>query len=141
MHDVEQERAGERAVAGHRGVGEDDVARLLAAEREVAPLELVEHVPVADGHLDELDVVAVEATPQPEVRHHGRDDGVAAQLVALLQVERAHRHDLVAVDEAAALVDRDDAVAVAVERESGVGTRRDDRLLELGRVGRAALVG
>ena len=51
-HGVEEEDAGERAVAGGGVVGEDHVARLLAAEGEVALLERVEHVAVADRRLD-----------------------------------------------------------------------------------------
>ena len=58
---------------------------------------------------------------------------------ARVQVERGDREDVVAVDDAALLVDRDHAVRVAVEREPGVGaaprrTARD----EPARVGRAA---
>ena len=55
------------------------------------------------------------------------DDRVVAQLAARVQVERGHRHDLVAVDELAALVDREHAVAVAVEREPERGAVLDDR--------------
>ena len=54
--------------------------------------------------------------------------GVAAQLAPLLQVECGDEHDLVAVDDGAVLVDRDDAVGVAVEREAGIGAELDDRL-------------
>ena len=52
-----------------------------------------------------------------------------------MEVERGDREDLVAVDERAAFVDRDDAVGVAVEREAGVGARDEHRLLEVGRGG------
>ena len=52
--------AGEDAVAGGGVVGEDHVARLLAAEREVALLERVEHVAVADRGLDHGDAVGLE---------------------------------------------------------------------------------
>ena len=77
VHDVEQQRAGERAVARRRIPGEHDVPRLLTSEREVVLLERVENVPVADGHLDELDAVGRETPPQTEVRHDGSDDRVA----------------------------------------------------------------
>ena len=39
----------------------------------------------------------------------------------VLEVERAHREHLVAVDDAALLVDRDHAVGIAVEGEPRVG--------------------
>ena len=79
-----------------------------------------------------------ERVPQAEVRHHRCDDGVTAELAAFVQVEGDDRQHLVAVDEVAALVDRDHAVGVAVERQARVGTRSHDGLLELGGVGRAA---
>ena len=84
----------------------------------------VEHVAVADGRLDHLDAVLGERAAQTEVRHHGRDDGVASELAAFVQIERDDRQHLVAVDEVAALVDRDHTVGVAVEREAGVARPR-----------------
>ena len=53
--DVEHLQAGEDAVAGGGQVAEDDVARLLAAERPAAPLQRLEHVAVADVGLDQGD--------------------------------------------------------------------------------------
>ena len=43
-------------------------------------------------------------------------------------VERDQRHQLVAVDHPALLVDHDQPVGVAVEREADVGAARDHRL-------------
>ena len=120
-HRVEEHDPGEGAVAGGGVIGEDHVPRLLAAEAEVALLQHVEHVAVADRGLDHRDAVRLERPAQPEVRHHGGDDRVAAQQLAVVQVDGGDRQDLVAVDEDAALVDRDHAVGVAVEREPGVG--------------------
>ena len=67
-----------------------------------------------------------ERLVQPEVRHHRDRDRVVAQRAPLVQVERGDHHDLVAVDEHAALVDREHAIGVAVERETGVGARGHD---------------
>ena len=55
LDDVDQDEAGEDAVAGRGQVGEDHVAALLAAQREAAGLERLEHVAVADGRLDDVD--------------------------------------------------------------------------------------
>ena len=43
------------------------------------------------------------------------------------EVERAHRHDLVAVDDPARRVDREDPVGVAVEGEPDIGARGEHR--------------
>ena len=86
---------------------------------------------------------------QPEVRHHRHHDRVVAQHAARVQVERGHRHDLVAVDQLAVLVDRDHPVGVAVEREperrrrasttarcSALGMRRAAAVVDVAAVGR-----
>ena len=52
--------------------------------------------------------------------------------------EREDRHDLVAVDDRAVFVDREHAVAVAVERDAEVELSGGDAVLQRGEVGRAA---
>ena len=81
---------------------------------------------------------ACQRAPQAEVRHHGDRDRVVAQHPALVPVERGHHHQLIAVDELAALVDREHAVRVAVEREAEIGAARPHRGLQLLRMRRAA---
>ena len=101
VHDVEEQRAGQRAVTGSGVVQEDEVARLLAAEREVARFELVDARggrPPATS--TKSDLVRLEAPPQAEVRHDRADDRVAPQHAAFLHVEGAHGEHLVAVDDA-----------------------------------------
>ena len=60
---------------------------------------------------------------EAEVRHLRDGDDVDAE------VEREDRDDPVAVDELAALVDREHAVAVAVERDAEVEAAGRDELL------------
>ena len=74
--------------------------------------------------------VLAELPLEPEVGHHRRDHRAAVQLAAPLQAERDQRHQLVAVDQLALLVDDDQPVGVAVEREADVGAARDHRLLQ-----------
>ena len=71
------------------------------------------------------------ARSQPEVGHHGGDDGVAPQQPAVVEVDRGDRDHLITVDQLALLVDRDHAVGVAVERQARLGARREHRRLEL----------
>ena len=61
---------------------------------------------------------------EAEVRHHRDRDEVD------VEVEREDRDDLVAVDQLAVLVDREHAVAVAVERDPEVEAELDDRALQ-----------
>ena len=128
----------DQAVAGRRMVGEDDVPRLLAADIVAARAHRLEHVAVADLGAQQLEAGLAEMPLEAEVRHHRRDDAVALELAAALQAERDQRHQLVAVDDLALLVDDDQPVGVAVERDADVGAARDHRLLQQLRVGRAA---
>ena len=69
---------------------------------------------------------------EAEVRHHRHCDGVD------LEVEREDRDDLIAVDGLAVLVDREHAVAVAVEGDAEVEAAVAHGLLQQREVGRAA---
>lgn len=61
-----------------------------------------------------------------EVRHHRRNDRAARELPAALHVRAADGKHLVAVDNAALLVDEQAAVRVAIERDADVIAARDD---------------
>ena len=100
------------------------MARLLAAERPAAAAELVEHVAVADGGGRDLDPGLRHRAVKAVVGHHRDRDAAAGEPALLAQVERGQRDQLVAVDDGAVAVDREHAVAVAVEREPDVVTRR-----------------
>ena len=76
--------------------------------------------------------------PEAEVGHHRHDDRVVGSRPRRAHVDGADRDHVVAVDDAAGLVDGDQPVAVAVEGEADVGTALDDRGLQVARVGRAA---
>ncbi len=116
------------------------MAGLLAAEGVAVLLHRLEHVPVADAGLHDLDALALHGQLEAEVGHHGADDGVAAQLAGLAHGQRQHGEDLVAVDLRAGAVDREAAVRVAVVRDAEVGAVLDHGLLEEPQVGGAAAV-
>ena len=56
---------------------------------------------------------------------------MVAQQPALVHVERGDHHDLVAVDERAALIDREHPVGITVERQTGMRAGGDDRGLQV----------
>ena len=91
-----------------------------------AGVERLEHVAVADRGLDHLDPGRLHRQPEPEVGHHGDDDGVVAQGAAAVQVEGADGDDVIAVDDRAGVVDGHQPVGVTVEGEPEVGAVVDD---------------
>ena len=103
---------------------------LLAADVAAA----LAHLPARSGRrpwCDEIEPGSRRLPLEPEVRHDRRDDRAAPSARRGLQAERRdQRHQLVAVDQLALLVDDDQAVGVAVEREADVGAAGDDRLLQ-----------
>ena len=127
-----------QAIAGEQIVREDDVARLLAAEREAALAHLLHHVLVADRRADQLDAERLERELEADVAHHGRDDRVTAQPPFPLQLAAAHQQHRIAVDDVAAVIDENRAVAVAVEGDAHGAAARHHRLGQLLGMGRTA---
>ncbi len=116
------------------------MAGLLAAERVAVLLHRLQHVPVADPGLHDLDALALHGQFEAEVGHHGADDRVPAQLAGLAHGHRQHREDLVAVDLRAGAVHGQAAVRVTVVRDAEVGSVLDHGRLEQAEVGGAAAV-
>ena len=110
-----------------RPVAEDDVTALLAAHRVAALVERFEHVAVTDRRLDDTDPLALHGEAEAEVGHHRGDDRRIAKGAAAMQVGGADRHDVIAVDDTAGVVDGEQPIGVAVEGEPEVGTLDDDR--------------
>jgi hypothetical protein len=132
--EIADQQAREQPVAGRGVLAEDDVPRLFTADRDSALVHGCDDVAVADRCFDDLDPRIAQCVPQPEVRHH-RDDDRAG-----VRVEREHRHDLVTVDQRAVLVDGEDPVGVAVEREPERGTAFNDGALQRLGMGRSTSI-
>ena len=101
------------------------MAALLAAEAGPRHLHPLEDVLVADGRPHELPADAGEGRLEAAVREDGDDEDPAREGVAAQPVEGAQPEELVAVDDAAAAVDDDEPVGVAVEGEAEVGAPGD----------------
>src|SRR5207253_78302 len=110
----------DQPVSGGGEVRQDDVARLLAADIEAALAHRLADITVADISAEEAKVETAEITFEPEVGHDGGDDPVPREPSFVLPVARNHRHQLVAVDDAAFLVDEHDAIGVAIERDAEI---------------------
>ncbi len=106
------------------------MARLLAAEIGPEAPHLLEHVAVADGGSRHLEPERRQGPLETEVRHHRRDHDAALERAARHERPGAGRENVVAVSDGAGLVDHDEAVAVAVEREAERPRRRADARLE-----------
>ena len=121
-----EQRAGEHTVAGGREIAQDHVARLLAAEHEVvrprARRARCGRRPASRRHRCPRRRARAAARGSTSRSPRSRRCGAGP---ARTGRARAISHDLVAVDDLAALVDRDDAVGVAVEREADVGAVLD----------------
>src|SRR5205814_9228431 len=139
LHHREDLQSRDQAVAGRRAVETEHVTRRLAAQYAAALLEQLQHVAVADLRAQELDAARAQRELEPEVRHHRADDR-AAQRPRFEPVAREHIEELIAVDEVTALIDHQDAVAVAVERETHMRAHaRDGELQQIGPRRSAAL--
>ena len=77
---------------------------------------------------------------QAEIGHDGGNDAAAAQPAALVPLGGDERHQLVAIDQIAALIDEDQPVGIAVERDADVGPELPHLVLQLVGGGRAAIV-
>ena len=97
------------------------MAGLLAAEIVAVLAHVLEHVAVADRGAHELQPEAAEIALEAEIGHDGGDDAGLRQAPVLAPGARDDGHELVAVDELPLLVDDEDAVGVAVERDADIG--------------------
>ena len=96
-HHAQHAERGRDPVAGIEMVGEDDVTRLLAADRQVPFDHFFHDVLVAHGAPDQLDVARLQRQLQADVAHDGRDDAVALEAALRAHVSRAQQQDGVAV--------------------------------------------
>ena len=97
------------------------MTRLLASERVAALANLFEHVAIADLGFNHFDTSGLHCQLEPEVAHHGGDQGVAGEVSALLETQGHDCHDLVAIDNFAGVIDGEAAVCVAIVCDAEVG--------------------
>jgi hypothetical protein len=101
---------------------------------------VLEHVSIADRRADQRQAEPGEIALETEIGHHGADDAGRCQPAVGHPAFGDHRQNLVAVDNASALVDDQHPVSVAVERDADIGAHLLDLLAERGGLGRTAFV-
>ena len=94
--------------------------RLLSAERPAAPAELVQDIAVADRGRRDLDALLRHRRVEAVVGHHRDRDPVTGEPSPVTEVKRRQRDQLVSVNDYAVAIDREHAVAIAVESEPDV---------------------
>ena len=122
--EIEDDEGGEQAVAGGGEVREEDVARLLAAERSACSCCIsFENVAVADGSAQHANADRGGARLRgPCSTWWWRRRVAVAKQVARLQVASGDQQDGVAVDDVAVRVGEHAAVGIAVEGDAEVGS-------------------
>ena len=100
------------------------MAGLLAAQDVMPGEHGLQHVPVTDGGLDDLDARVVHRQPEPEIRHDRDHHGVTGQPAFLLELGREDGQNLVAVYHLAVGIDRQAPVGVTIVRDTRVGALR-----------------
>ena len=101
---------------------------------------IAEHVTIADLGAVKVDARGAQRHLESEVAHHRADDR-ALQRAVLLARARDDIEQLIAIDDAAEMIDHDQAVAVAIERKPDVRAHAGHgELQQLRRHGAAAIV-
>ena len=100
---------------------------LLATQAVAARVHRLEDRPVADDGLHDVDTPLLHPDPETEVGHHRHDHRVVVEVATLVEIDGAHRDELVAVEERPRRVDGQDTVGVTVERETDVGAMHPHR--------------
>ena len=102
------------------------MARLLASERGAARQHLLHDVLVAHARADEANAKVAQGEFETDVAHHGRDHRLAREPLFVLELAGAEQEDGVAVDDLAAMVHENRAVAIPVERDAQLPALLDD---------------
>ena len=97
-------------------------------------------IAVADLGAVKLQLHTGQEALQAEIGHDGGNHAAAGQTAVLVPGFGDQRHDLIAIDDHAILVDDDNAIGIAVQRDADVGPNLVDLLLQLGRMGGAAFL-
>ena len=103
-----------QAIARGIVLEQNHMARLLAANGIAAFAHRLEHIAVAHLGLQHVNAMSLHSAHEAQIGHNGGDRRVMGQLAAILQIDRKHRLDDVAIDFGAIFCHEHHAVGVAI---------------------------
>ena len=110
------------------------MTRRLTAHIEAITAHVIEHVAVADGRSHQRELQFLKIALKAEIGHHRRNDAARGKAAIRLPALGNDREELIAIDHAAALIHKENAVRIAVERNADIGTHFLDLLAQGGRL-------
>ena len=110
MHDAQNLKRADDAIAGGGKIAEDDVAALFATEIEFLMHHLFKHVTVTDFCAHDFSATRGERFIEAKIAHDGGDDCVLLQPASFQKIQRCDGQNLVAVHNLTVLVTKKNAV-------------------------------
>src|SRR5262249_11640321 len=140
MHDAQNLKRADYAVAGCGKIAENNMPALFAAEIEILRNHFFNHVAVADLGPDDLAAIGGQRFVETKVAHDRRDEGVVAELVRLQEIKRGNRQNLIAVNDLTVFVAKQNAIGITVVRNPNIGVGGCDEPLDFVRMHAAAAI-
>ena len=140
MHDPQNLKCTDDAVAGGCEIAEDNVAALFAAEVEISRNHFFNHVTISHFGANHSAAVGRERFVQAKVTHHGRDQRVIAKLIRFQKIERGDDQNFVTINDLAVFIAKQNPVGVAIVSDTDIGVGQFYDALNFVRMGTAASV-
>jgi hypothetical protein len=84
---------------------------------------MLDHITVTDLRADKAKALPFEIAFQAKVRHHGRHNTWLRQPIIGPPAVGNHRHQLITLNDTATLIDQNDAISIAIERNPNIGAQ------------------
>jgi hypothetical protein len=122
FHDRQHLQGAYQAVAGRGAVEAQQVTGGFPAQNATFLAQQTQHVAVTDVGAAERNTEIPQRLFEPEIAHEGPDDG-PAESSFILPGTGQNVQQLVAIDQAPEVIDHDQPVAVAIQRDADIGAR------------------
>src|SRR6266581_6419458 len=111
-------------------IQENEMPRLLPSKVISLGQHPFEQISVTDGSPREDDTRFGHGKLQSEIAHDGPHYRLLRQLPLAMNIERQHRHNMIAVHDSSLFADEDGAIGIPVQRHSEMSPVLADRLLQ-----------
>ena len=128
-----------QAVARGIVLEQNHMARLLATNGIAAFAHRLEHIAVAHLGLQHVNAMSLHGAHEAQIGHDGGNRRVMGQLAAILQIDRKHRLDDVAIDLGAVFRHEHHAVGIAIVGNAHVSAAFGHKLGQGAQMGGAAI--